>query len=220
METIAFDANRIRSTSVSKASSLGVKIPIELPVLDSPAQLRTAEEICSRALAMHAVAASAYGADRRTVRGWLRMEGLDPFLTQEEVGYLESSPREAALKFREQIGRFRMQIEGIWALAWVLSRVSELDFNRDCDDNFAEMFPDLGRESGDHFRSLAKLRSGEEIVQFCDLAYRLHWAVRDAQLKHLVQPLKVLPEVTVERRRALEWVIDPETPWEDISLDT
>jgi hypothetical protein len=113
------------------------------------------------------------------------------------------------------------QIEGVWALAWVLSIVSVLDFMRHCDDTFYKLMPNLTiLESSKGFRGKTRLREFHEVIQCCDFAYRLHWAARDAHLRHTPLASRLNYDLVYERRRALEWVIDPDTPWKDISLDT
>jgi hypothetical protein len=80
--------------------------------------------------------------------------------------------------------------------------------------------PDLkGNASSADFQSNAKLRPDEEIAAACDLAYCIHWAVRQSHLKGVKMSGKVQPYVVVERRRALEWLLT-DASWEEVALDT
>ncbi len=65
----------------------------------------------------------------------------------------------------------------------------------------------------------ARLRSDDQIVSAADLAYCLHWAIRQSELEGKRPPGKVPPYVVVERRRALEWLLSDED-WDDVPLDT
>ncbi len=58
-----------------------------------------------------------------------------------------------------------------------------------------------------------------EILDQADLMYRLHWALRDAQLTGQRPPENVEASVVLERRWALQWLLDPTVPWDELSLD-
>ena len=62
-------------------------------------------------------------------------------------------------------------------------------------------------------------RPQEAILSQFDLAYCLHWAVRDAMLKGQAVPGKLSGNAIIERRRALEWVAGEEA-WDEVLLDT
>lgn len=63
------------------------------------------------------------------------------------------------------------------------------------------------------------LRSESEIIAAGDLSYRIHWAVINSQIHHKNPPGLVPAYVVVERRRALEWILQ-ENDWDDVVLDT
>jgi hypothetical protein len=52
-----------------------------------------------------------------------------------------------------------------------------------------------------------------------DLSYRFHWWTRDAQLKGQGTGYERL-DIVMERRKALEWILDCEMDWDDIPLCT
>jgi hypothetical protein len=98
--------------------------------------------------------------------------------------------------------------------------VPTLDFGSPCPQDFVLRLPDLKSDkSSEPFRNAAALRPISEIVAACDLAYCLHWAIHDAQLKGTKVAGKVEAYVILERRRALEWLLTDEC-WEDLTLDT
>lgn len=183
-----------------------------LPVLEAELQPRSPEEVVSRLLAMNAVAATAYGFDRAKAIAWLDREALSNSLSEHERRFLFESVG--------QPDRFKVHVEGMWALAWATGFVRELDFARLCDNDFVALFPDLRHSSSSAaFRGRARLRARAEVVAACDLAYCLHWAVRQSELSGTRLPRHLIPYVVIERRRALEWLLGTE-PWDEVSLDT
>jgi hypothetical protein len=206
------DYSGLRKESLAVAKQLGFPTNESLPLLDESVIARTDDEIVDRALAMLCVAACAYGFDNRKASNWLDREAKVNLLTEAESLFLQTKAGDRR--------NFMTQIEGIWALAWSISAVPTLDFGKPCPQDFVTRLPDLkGNGSCITFRDTAKIRPLSEIVAACDLAYCLHWAIRDAQLRNAKVPGKVEEYVVVERRRALDWLLTEES-WEEITLDT
>lgn len=202
---------QVREESELIAANLGYEVLPLLPLLDDELRLRDREIVVARTLALGAVVACSYGFEHRQAYRWLKHERLLQSLTLEEQKFL-SNPYKP--------NPFAYQVEGLWALAWSLKIVEELDFGKACAGNFVSLMPDLEtQESSADFQGRAYLRTHEEIVAKCDLAYRLHWAVRQSELDGKSTPGKVAPYVITERRRAFEWLLSDEN-WDDISLDT
>jgi hypothetical protein len=206
------DLKRIRDESMRTARQLGVDVSVTLPLLDAGLETRNADETVSRILAMSAVAATAYGFDKAKAIGWLQQEALIDSLTEQERAFV--------LKGVGEPNRFQMQVEGMWALAWAMGIVSEMNFGKDCDNRFAAMLPNLKvSQSSRDFREKVNPRSLEQVIAACDLAYCLHWAIRQAELRGQRPPGSLKPFVVVERRRALEWLLSKES-WDEVPLDT
>ena len=66
----------------------------------------------------------------------------------------------------------------------------------------------------------SRLRNVEKILDMLDLFYCYHWACVEKQIRPETETGKLNPEVVVERRRGLEWLISEEQDWNEISLDT
>jgi hypothetical protein len=108
----------------------------------------------------------------------------------------------------------------MWALAWAIGIARELNFSKECDSNFVLLLPNLKQnQTSADFRRKALLRSDDQIVLAADLAYCLHWAIRQSELQRKRPPGKVPPYVVVERRRALDWLLSDDE-WDEVSLDT
>jgi len=191
---------------------LGVDIVSTLPLLDARLEMRSTDEAVSRILAMNAVAATAYGFDKVKAIAWLNQEALTKFLSEEEKRFV--------FEGAGQPDRFKVQVEGMWALAWAMGIASELNFAKDCDNRFVTMLPNLkASQTSADFRKKANPRSLEQVVAACDLAYCLHWAIRQSELTNKRSPGNLKPYVVVERRRALEWLLGKEA-WDEVPLET
>lgn len=209
---ISMDLKQIRDESIQTAKRLGVDISPSLPLMDSDSKVRDKNEIVSRLLAMHAIAASAYGFDRTKAISWLGKERLSTALSKAEMQFV--------FEGTGQPDCFKMQIEAIWALAWAMGIVHELDFAKDCDNRLVAQLPNLkeSQSSGD-FREKINQRPLEQIISICDLAYCLHWAIRQSEIDGKQLPNTLKPYVVIERRRALEWLLS-NVEWDSVSLDT
>lgn len=208
----AFFPALIRQSSIKEARQLGIEIPSSLPHLDPDLRLRSTSSILDRILAMHAAVASAAGFETDRAISWLRKERLIEALASDERACLfEGNGKEALYPAR---------VEAIWALAWVIGLAPTIRFDRSCDDNLVDLLPNLeNAEASKSFRASIHIRSLEYVISACDLAYCLHWAIRDTQLRGLKPPNTLEPCTIIERRRALEWAIG-ESAWEDVQLDT
>lgn len=206
------DAQHIRTASMEAARLLGIYVDTTLPFFTKPLRLRTLEEIVARLLAMHAVAASASGVTRSRALRWLEREYLAHFLTKEEARYM--------YEYVGPVDKFQWQVEGMWALAWALGIVKDLDFGKDCSSHFAAMLPNLTEmESANRFRARVSVRDLDEIIAMRELAYCLHSGMRTIAQYGERPPRRLKSYVVVERRRALEWLLSDEG-WNEVKLDT
>lgn len=117
-------------------------------------------------------------------------------------------------------GALQLRVEALYAFAWALSLIDELDFAAPCPDIVVARYPDLRRdEDASSFRERARLRTADEILEAADLAYCLHWALRQAELDCDPRPGRVDAYVVTERRLALDWILSEEE-WHALTLDT
>lgn len=213
MDSVLFmDSKLIRQKSLQIAADLGFPVNESLPLLEDHVHEKSAEEIIRRLLSLHVVAACAYGFDRIKASTWIHQEGIAESLTLMERIFIEKGTGDA--------NQFKVQVEAMWALAWALGMVTQLDFSKGCDSQFVILLPNLKLlENSAALRAKTKPRSYQQILEKCDLSYCLHWAIRQAEFSNQKLPGKVQPYVIVERRRALEWLVGSEG-WGDFSLDT
>lgn len=206
------DLKKIRESSLIKARSLDYETNPDLPLLDDGLALRSANEVVGRSLALFAVIAGSYGFDKESAISWLQKEDAYSFLADSEICFLVDGEGDTPY--------IQTQVEGLNAFSWSLGIVKRLEFDQVCENNLIKLFPDI-KNNGDSssYRSKAKVRDLELIVQACDLAYCLHWAVVQAQLDGKKLPGDIGPHVIVERRRALEWMLCKDD-WDELSLNT
>jgi len=205
------EMSEFRSKSRTLLSKSNLRVPGALPLIEdfSP---RRVTEVLDRIVCLNAVAAVAHGFDRYKASAWLSQEGVLERTTAGERSFLD--------KGVGNIDGFQVQVEGMWALTWLIGIVAKLDFWRSCDPHFVTMLPDIKTgEASSNFRGLAQVRSKTEIGLELDLAYCLHWILRDAETKGESPPDGNKSYVVVERRRSLEWAVG-DANWDEVSLDT
>ena len=114
--------------------------------------------------------------------------------------------------------------EAYWSLVWALGLVDNLsDASTVCDcEKAIRLVGDC--DCYETFQQNCKPRDVEEILDMLDLYYRYDWAVTEKRLNPDTPIGNLNPDVVVERRRGLEWLIsdkeDCEDNWFEISLDT
>jgi hypothetical protein len=205
----------IRERTKKRVEELGYASNPYLPVLDQCTIRRSGSEITGRMLALHACIASSCGFPKDKACEWLKRENLTPYMSDRESKYLNSMTE-------EQRTDIQWHVEALWALAWAGGYHDMLNFNTACSDSLVTLFPDLKRnDSSDAFIANFALRPTEELSEILDLAYCLHWAIREEQLtgKRQTPVTKIPDQVIVERRRALEWLTSEED-WDYVTLDT
>lgn len=202
---------QIRSQSFREAEELGYPINRELPLLGELKELRSKHELTNRILCLNAVVATAWGHPRELSLKWIEREQLIPYMSDSEKRFLHDGVGELEL---------RWQVEGLWALAWCAGFVDDLNFAVECSDELVTVLPDLQKnESSPAYCERIVVRDVGSIVAKCDLAYCLHWAIRDAALRRQRPPGSLHPIRVVERRRALEWMLTRDD-WDSVALDT
>lgn len=199
-----------------------IRVPASLPpvVGETEVQLRSAEDVARRALALMLVAVRA---ESLSAGEPLPVAELREKLS---AGYDAASPAEHAFLSEEQppeqsIVNSVWRYEALFVLAWALGLFDELPFpDRICDvPAVAKAFFDADRA---RLVSEARLRDASDILDALDLHYRLHWAARQAmQVEHKEPPAGLEPGVLQERHHALNWLTRfADAEWDDVDTPT
>jgi hypothetical protein len=204
---------QLRDHSATLVERLGYEFNPTLPLLDSCLPTRSINDVIDRTLTLFVVVAVATGANENKALDWLEREGLVKSLTRREADWLERRDGRCTSEFVEQE-------EALLALAWTLGIVEALDFAKPCDTSLAGAFPKpRNNETSLNFRNRAALRRPDQIAAALDLAYCIHWAIRNERFSHVGNAHRVDRYVVEERRKALEWLTS-EGEWDEICLDT
>ena len=181
-------------------------------------EIRPAEEIARRSLALFAVVGRALGVPRDEVISWLRTEGLWDALTPHEVAYVEqtNSPQKAHVNFG-------WQSERLIVLLWALGKIQELpDSATQCDTSvFKSVLPPFAKISTQAFIAQATLIDEDRLWKQSDLYLEGHWKARDAQLHERPMPPGIDIEIVQERHHAINWITGYEgLTWDEVTTDT
>ena len=210
--TLNKGATAIRERSWAVVAKHGLNRNDQLPLLDGLTIQVTERAAAMRLLCMYAVGVCAFGYPVAEARRWLESEGILGNLSNREIQYLDG---DRSLVFMAQTA-----VSSAYSLAWASSLVPDQALMTNLPDNFVGIVPDIRKhESSADLTRRLRFRNIDEIVPYLDLAYCLHWALRDAQM-HLKKTPKLsqLPLVAAQRK-SLEWLLTGDD-WDEISLDT
>ena len=181
-------------------------------------EIRPAQEVARRCLALFAVVGTALGAPRDEILSWLRTDALWGDLTAHEVAYLEQAnpPRKAHINFG-------WQSERLIVLLWALGKIQELpDSATQCDTRvFKTIFPPFARTSTRAFIAQASLIDEDSLWKQADVYLEDHWKARDAELHERSMPPGIDIEIVQERHHAINWITGYDgLPWDEVTTDT
>lgn len=213
---MSLDPATVKSDSETKIRRLGGKICDWLPIISREAP-RTEEGLIGRALVMNALVNIHFEAPIPIIKGWIEEHRLEHHLSAAERALLLKKNEQLVEQERVDLYWY---LEALWALMWAGGLVDDLDPTRGIPDSMASLCPDLQRnESGAKFSERMHLRPYDEVYRMLDLYYRLHWWTRDGRLNgYGTQPVSL--DIVMERRKALEWLVDDASDWDAISLNT
>lgn len=210
------DTDEIKAASEKKIISQGGQICDWLPYIE-PTSLRDPYQVTARALILNAMVNIHFGAPTRIISDWIAKHDLLDSLSAVEKRILETN--ESDLGEQDKINLY-WYIEALWSFMWAMDLVSELDFTQPIPDNMASMCPNLQENEGpEKFSEVEELRAYDQIYKERDLAYRVMWWARQMSLTGESDPRFDLSR-SMERRRALEWIMDAALDWDDVPLDT
>jgi hypothetical protein len=199
----------IRQRSLFMARRLGYPVDVTLALSPDKKVLRDKDEVVNRMLALDAVIACASGMPPEIALDWTHEVGIAEALSPSEARVLAGRPEDVPAGLLDRM-------EALWALGWATSLFRALDFGRLSGPELAMIFGEL--DDARDVRALRKrcrMRRNEEILSATDLARCLYRGLEIADKKRMKPPGKVAPQVVVERRRALEWLLGDEA-WDDV----
>ena len=184
-----------------------------LPVLETP-ELRSMENVKGRMSVMNALINIAFEAPVGIIRQWIEAQGLQQHLSGAEQLILAKATANDG-----EMLQLHWYLESLWALMWATGLTDDFAPDRHCEDYMASLLPNL--EQGDNnekIDELAHMRSAEDLYWQLDLYYRIHWFVADEHLKGRETGFNA--GLIIERRRALEWLFNRSSDWDDVDMNT
>jgi hypothetical protein len=197
-----------------------IKVPTlqDLPVTEdhTNARFQTAQDIARRSVILYAIIFVVHGEmTTEEARAYLQGSGLWPNVSPMERKFLASNNVPDQVRFE-----YSWRIESLNVLLWSLGKISTLDLPRKmCDFENVRDLPDLSVDPNAWIERAA-LRNVEDILNESDFIYRLHWAVRDGELKKHAVPGNFHPGIIFERHYALNWLVRYADHWDDVTTDT
>lgn len=185
---------------------------------EAPDEVRAAQDVARRGLALFAVVGRALGLPRDQAISWLRTEELWGALTPHEVAYLEQTdpPRKAHINFG-------WQSERLIVLLWALGKIPELPGSASqCDTSlFKSVLPPFAKTSTRAFVAQAVLIDEERLWKQAESILGDHWKARDAQIHGRPMPPGIDIEIVQERHHAINWITGYDgLPWDEVTTDT
>lgn len=195
----------------------GIRINVQLHVIeaDEEVTLRSEKVLHLRLIALWAVSHALETHTKEQVTAYLQQHRLFEHLSAQEIQFLCQDIPE--LQWRRHAFAF---------LAWCAGLVPKIDLGtKPCDISQAlACFPAEihAQAAAPTFPANLKMRRKDAIMDWSDLLYRLHWAVRHAYLNHKPSPGNIDAELVREWHQAVNWMCryDDEDNWDVVSTET
>ena len=198
----------------------GIRLNLQLPEIETndEVRLRSVDEIAQRLIALSAVSGAASQRDQGRFRAYVRQHNIEHWLSvQERAFLLNDAPDE------EDFIRFSVKRECLFFLAWCGGLVKKIDIpsSESNVDTILHWLPQ-NPEPPERLQSALQVRSKDAIMDWADLLYRLHWAVRHAALIGKPTPANLHGGVVREWHQAVNWMIgyEEEDNWDLVPTDT
>jgi len=210
------DTDEIKAASEAAVKQKGGQVCDWLPYIE-PTSLRDPDSVIARALILNAMINIYFDAPTAIIKAWIEEHDLADELSPVERDIL--SRRESALTGQEKINLY-WYIEALWAFLWATKMIEAMDFTVSVPDTMASMCPTLQSDEGpEKFTESMDLRDYEDLYKERDLYLRVMWWARQSTMTGQEDPKFNLSR-TMERRRALDWIMDATLDWDDVPLNT
>lgn len=216
MATEVIDPEEVKATSERIILQAGGRVCDWLPLLDNPSP-RSQADLIGRSLVLNALINIAFGAPIPIIRGWIAANGAMSHVSFNEQALLLKNADDLS---EQEVLNLRWSLEALWALMWAGGLTDDLAIDGHVPDAMAMLVPDLQKnENGTKFSQKMQMRPVSDLYCMLDLYYRAHWSTEDGRINGYSTG-DISPDVVMERRKALEWLLDASADWDHISLDT
>jgi hypothetical protein len=210
-----------RDTSNALLAKLRVPVVPSLPLIESEEEtsVRDRGEILGRLIALWAVTGAAHLPDVKFFRSYIESNRLEDWLSDREQRFLLASSHAEAERVH-----FGWQLEPLYFLAWSAGLIPSiaLPIQQSNVSAILALFPLESSPTHMRLESAISLRARSELVDWADLLYRAHWAVRDSQLRGRESPAGLVPGAVMEWHKAANWVTryEDQDDWDEVGTDT
>lgn len=205
----------IKEANIARIAKKNYRYIDWLPILENP-NLRSQDELIGRMSVMNALINISFEAPVEIIKQWIEDQQLSHHLSTWEKEILTKTQADLD---QYEINTLRWYLEALWALMWATKMIPHLDETQWNEESMASMLPNLEEGEDNHrLQEVTTMHTTEDIYTMLDFYYRLHWYCVDERLKG--QEAVINEGLVYERRRALEWLINKETDWDDIEMGT
>lgn len=210
------DPEAVKARSMAEIVRLGGKTIEWLPTIEVT-KARAGDDLAKRAMVLNALVGFAYDAPAPVLREWIVANGLTQSLSGQEAETFRKETDE--LTDQERVNASWSQA-AIAALLWAGGLTEALPIEREVPVEMYEILPSVPKgENGRAFSAKVRLRPYAELYAMRDLYYRAHWFARDGSLNGYDTGVFSMDSI-MERRKALEWLLDETQDWDDVDLST
>jgi len=220
-----------RDNTIEYLKKLGIAYNTNLPLLESSenVKFKNPEEIKKRALGCMLCIQLAcsirngenYGQSLAFIMNQLQQWDIsteDLLPNERRLIYNKNTVKECTEEIKKQdVIDVAWSYEVYWSIIWALDLITDKelkDASKLCNTERAVAI------AGVMATMDVNLRNSEKILDMLDLFYCYHWACVEKRVNPDSSIGNLNPEVVMERRKGLEWLISDEKDWNNISLNT
>ena len=211
----------------------GIRINVQLHVIeaDEEVKLRSESELAQRLIGLWAVSQAAIRGNYAELRDYLQTHNLTQVLSVEESRFLNDYADKGDLN-DDRVCSFQDRLHAFHLLAWCAGLLEKIDLGNKpiLTEKILNYFPaietlndvQVSPNAIEQIDTVIKRRRKDSIMDWADLLYRLHWAVRHAQLNNKPSPGNIDPAMVREWHQAVNWMCnyDDENDWDKVSTET
>ncbi|MFZ6773258.1 DUF4272 domain-containing protein [Undibacterium sp. SXout7W] len=197
----------------------GIRINFQLPLIESEDEIhvRSSDEISQRLIALCLMHQFAQPEQRQAVIDLIESAQLQACFSPQEQSYLFSGA-----KMTDETCMVYQQAQALHFLMWAagLEDIGMPD-GRQQKSVVEQLWRDVSADAM-LVQKKIKLRSKTLLLDWADLLYRLHWAVRHAQITGKPTPGRLDAHAVHAWHQAANWMIqyEDEHDWDKVSTET
>lgn len=198
----------------------GIRINPQLHLTenDDEVTLRSEDELVRRMMALRAVVGTAAQPESAHYFDYFTVHKVEAWLSPQESEFLRGDERDD-----NDFIKFAGKRESLFFLAWCAGLIEKIQIPvaESGIESIAHYFPE-NMEQPIALRQAIRIRPKKELMDWSDLLYRLHWAVRHAGLIGKSMPGNLNGLAIKEWHQAVNWMTcyEEEDNWDHVSTET